>query len=145
MRFLKINFLTIFTFLCVFAGFAFAQTTVPDPTTDIPGWLSALFQMFASKEWGLVIGVLTVGVVALLKKLPTFGLKPLAWLKTSTWGKWIINIVVSEGTAVSTALFAHQKVTLGLIAAAFFGALGAAGALEFGKDAHASVTKPSTQ
>ena len=139
------RFLAYFAVLALFAGFAFAQpVVVPTPGENPVGWASEIYKFLASKEWGLFVGALTVGVVWLLKKFPTFGIGALEKLKEltkTTIGGWILNAVISVGSVVSTALLAKQAITVGLILGALAGVVAAAGTLEAGKDLKAGLTK----
>lgn len=118
-------------------GTAFAQPLpVPSPDENAVGWIGVLYQVFTAKEWGLFAGVLTVGLVALLKKLPKF-----SWFKAKAWRGWLLNVGASIGTVLSAALFTKQPVTISLILTALTGAVAAAGALELGKDSKGLITK----
>lgn len=120
--------------LC-FVGFAFGQATVPNPGEDLTGWAATTFSFFTSKEWGFALGAIIVLVIHLLKKLPNpFAWGWVEWLKTNKWGGWVLNMLLSVGGALSSALLAKQPVTLMLVLSALTGMLTSAGSLEFAKD-----------
>lgn len=120
----KIQLLVIIPilFLC---SWAFAQ--VPDPGTDLTGWAGTLFNLITSKQWGPVVGLVLVGAVYLLKKLP--------WLsKLGRWGQWALNVGVTVATTLAAALYVHTAITFALVGVAVTNALIAAGTLELIRD-----------
>lgn len=127
--------ISLMILLACFAGSAFGQATVPNPSEDLTGWAATTFKFFTSKEWGFALGAIIVLVVHLLRKLPNpFGWSWVEWLKTNKWGGWALNIGLSAASAISSALLARQPITLVLLLSALTGALASAGSLEFAKD-----------
>lgn len=113
--------------LILLTGIALAAPDIPQPDTDVAGWLKALYAAATSKEWAVVFGLAMVGVTYPLRR---WGGMVLPWFKTP-FGGLALGFLTNLGATLGLALAAHTELTLGLVATSLAGAATAAGVWEW--------------
>src|SRR5262245_42764579 len=111
-------------FLLLLARSALAADPPPAPDIDASAWAKALYAAITEKQWGIVSGVLLVGLVYPLR---LWGPK---FLKTPGGGLILAMAIALAGTFVVT-LAAGTHMTLAVAASALATAATAAGLWEW--------------
>jgi len=121
----RILFATIaLTYLC---GVAFAAADPPPPDVDAAAWIKAIYTAVTSKNWGLVVGLVLVGLVFPLRKYGPALLK-------SKMGGLLLGFATSLAGTMGAALLAGAKPDLPMIITALTTAATAAGIWAWLKD-----------
>lgn len=112
--------------LVLLTGLALAQTVspVPSPDADAAGWIKLLYGAVTSKAWGVVVGLVLIGLVYPLRKWGPNVLK-------TPFGGLVLAFAVSLAATLGAALAAGVAPSLSLAASALATAATAAGVWEW--------------
>lgn len=114
----------------LYPALALAAGEVPNPDTDAPGWLKALYTAATSKEWGIVVGLAMVGLTYPIRR---WGAAVVPWFKTKLGGITLAFVLGMLGT-LGVAAAAGAKITLVLVAVTVSSTATAAGVWGWVKD-----------
>ncbi len=126
-RLLRSPFLLLASFLLllVLTGSAWAQPTPPPaPDVDAAEWVKALYAAVTGKQWGIVVGLVLIGVVYPLRRFGPSVFK-------TAFGGLALAFMVSLAGTLGIALAAGTTVSLGLVVGALTTAATAAGVWEW--------------
>jgi len=126
-RLLRSGFLLLASFLTllVLTRNAWAAADAPPaPDVDAAGWLKALYAAVTGKQWGIVVGVVLIGVVYPLRRFGPEVLK-------TPFGGLVLAFLMSLAGTLGIALAAGAGVSLGLVVTALTTAATAAGVWEW--------------
>jgi 4-hydroxybenzoate polyprenyltransferase len=119
--------LGVLAVLALYVGTALAADAPPSPDADAAGWIKALYEAVTSKNWGLVAGVVLIGLVYPLRRFgPSI-------FKTG-FGGIVLAFLTSLAGTFGIALAAGAKPNLAMIVTAVTTAATAAGLWQWIKD-----------
>lgn len=107
--------------VCLFPVLALAQA-IPDPSTDIEGYLDLLTELWTGARWAPLVAVVVIGVVAALRR---WGASLVPWFATRIGGLVLAvvgAVAVSAAHGLLTGLPVAQVVVNAVVAAV--GAIG---------------------
>ena len=133
-RLLRSPFLLLATFLTllVLTGRAWAADAPPAPDVDAAAWLKALYAAVTGKQWGILVGVVLIGVVYPLRRFGPDVFK-------TPFGGIALAFLVSLAGTLGITLAAGADFSLGLVVTALTTAATAAGVWEWLKSHLPSV------
>jgi hypothetical protein len=112
--------------IVLLTGAALAQTIPPPPSpdTDAAGWIKLLYGAVTSKAWGVVVGLVLIGLVYPLRRFGPNVLK-------TPFGGLVLAFSISLAATLGAALAVGVAPSLSLAASALATAATAAGVWEW--------------